>query len=140
MFDFAVYLYEYACYTNINVQLKYPFFVGGSNDADIDFLASRGEATNGVLKEAILTLHSAVPAKMFRTLMRMCNMRAPRSSGSTPWQPCSAASIIMTSRKKRCQCNNICDVGFDFPSKLQRHFASSKLKLLEERYPALNTL
>ena len=76
MFDFAVYLYEYARYTNINVQLKYPFFVGGSNDSDIDFLASRGEATNGVLKEAILTLHSAFPAKMFCALMRMCNMHA----------------------------------------------------------------
>ena len=66
---------------NINVQLEYPFFVGGINDSDIDFLASRGEATNGVLKEAILTLHSAVPAKMFRALMRMCNMRAPAAPG-----------------------------------------------------------
>ena len=55
------------------MQLKYPFFVGGinlSDFCDIDLLASRGEAMNGVLKEAILTLDSAVPAKMFRAHMR----------------------------------------------------------------------
>ena len=80
MFDFAVY-HEYACYTSINVQLKYPFFVGGINDSDIDLLSSRGEAT--VLKEAII---QQFPRKCFERLCARVTC-APWSSGSAPWQP-----------------------------------------------------
>ena len=133
------------------MQLKYPFFDDGISESDfrIDMVASRGAATNGVLKEFIFILDVQLfPRKMFRAHMRMCNYVIPARAFlvlglrplATSLQGSNAASKIMamTSRKKRCHCN-ICDVGFDFPSKLQRHFTSSRHKMLEERYSALTT-
>ena len=105
-----------------------------------------GVATTGVLKEfdvfifiILIRTASAVPAKKFRAHMRMC-YSAKSPLAPPPGNRFSTAKSIMAlnAKKKRCHCN-ICDIGFDFQSKLLRHFASSRHKLLEERYPALMT-
>ena len=84
------------------------------------------------------------PAKCFacahvQLLRHYVRMRTPWKNplAPPPGNHTSTAASIMAvnTRKKRCCCN-ICDVGFDFPSKLVRYFASSRHKLLEERYPA----
>ena len=50
------------------MQLKYPFFDDGISESDfcdIDFVTSRGAATNGVKAILVLDRYSAVPAKVF---------------------------------------------------------------------------
>ena len=47
--------------------------------------------------------------------------------------------MAMNTREKSAaaMCCNVCGVGFDYRSKLLRHFSSSRHKLLEERCPGM---
>ena len=73
----------------------------------------------------------------YYVIMCVCACPGENPLALPPGNRTSTAASIMAvnTRKKRYYCN-ICDVGFDFPSKLVRHFTSSRHKLLENRYPA----